>query len=285
MDLRLILAVLLHKVVVGVLLTSGEKCSCTNCQAVMRRHDEGVSLLQTNSIDDIDQKLVCERSDGNLTHQCSNFCARDCRAALIKKFSVNIPCEANPGKPRSTKGISLSQLSVAYKMMACPEPLPCICTCNCPPVSYGTPLPPPPLPPFATASPPQLSVGLIQTPTGVPQDVRSMYERQRESQAIMYAGSRQVAMSLERHSSTLLSLDNEMNQINENPPPPPPGPPPGFIQVGEHTEAETSGQIPDIVLGPPPPPAPPLPPPVARGACPKSAGCNCYCPCRGEPQR
>jgi len=267
MDIRLILAVLFQKAVVGVLLTRSEKCSCKDCQAVLRRHDEGVSLLQASSIDDIDHKLACERHDGNLTHQCSNFCSRDCRVTLLKKFSVDVPCEANPGKPRSTKGVSLSQLSVAYKLMSCPEPLPCICTCNCPPISYGTPLPPPPLPPFATASPPQLSVGLIQMPTGVPQDARSMYERQRESQGIMYAGSRQVMMSL------------------DNPPPPPPGAPLSFTEVEEHTERESVGQVPDIVLGPPPPPAPPLPPPVARGQCPKSAGCNCYCPCRGEPQR
>merc|ERR1719161_2970901 len=245
---RLVQLVFLHKVVFGELLTRTEKCSCSDCTAVMRRHEDGVGLLQSGSIEGIDSKLVCERNDGNLTHGCSSFCARDCRATLPKKFSASIPCESNPGTPRSAKGISLSQLSVAYKIMAsCPEPLPCICTCNCPPIVYGTPLPPPPLPPFATASPPQLSVGLMQTPTAIPQEAAmSMYAR----------------------------MQQDMSS-------------PGitFTQVAEHVQKLSSQGVPDIVLGPPLPPAPPLPPPVARGACPKSAGCNCYFPCRGEPQR
>lgn len=240
-----------------------EKCSCSDCEAVLRRHEEG-SLLQTSSIEAIDQKLVCERSDGNLTHHCANSCSRDCRATLPKKFAASIPCEANPGTPRVAKGMSLSQLSVAYRMMGCPEPLPCICTCNCPPITYGTPLPPPPLPPFATASPPQLSVGLLQLPTGIPAETAS---------SIAYART---------HDRQALSMDPPLA--------PPPGRPSGvsFAQVesNEHSEQlSTDEMVPKIVLGPPPPPPPPLPPPAARGACPKSAGCNCYCPCRDEPQR
>lgn len=220
---------------------SSEKCSCSDCLAVLRRHDEGGSFMQTSSIEAIDQKLVCERFDGNLTHRCSSFCSRDCRATLPKKIKDDIQCEPNPGTPRSPKGVSLSQLSVAYKIMSsCPEPLPCICSCDCPPITYGTPLPPPPLPPFATVSPPQLSVGLLQTPTQGP----GMMAPQ---------------------------------------PPPPQGI--GFTQVEEHTQRVSTGGFPDVVLGPPPPPPPPVPPPVPRGACPKSAGCNCYCPCRDEPQR
>lgn len=233
-----------------------EICSCSDCQAVLRRHDEGGSA-QTSSVEAIDRKLICERSDGNLTHHCANSCARDCRATLPKKLTASIPCEANPGTPRVAKGMSLSQLSVAYRMLGCPEPLPCICTCNCPPIQYGTPLPPPPLPPFATLSPPQLSVGLLQTPTGVPAQTASMYSK--------------------------------LQGLSMEPPPPPLGPlsEVSFAQVKltENTQQLSTDAVPNIVLGPPLPPLPPLPPPPNRGACPKSAGCNCYCPCRDEPQR
>lgn len=269
MDLRLLQVVALCGVASSVLLANHarEKCSCAECQAVLRRHEEQQSFTQSGSIEAIDEKLVCERSDGNLTHHCSNFCSRDCRATLPKKLAASIQCERNPGTPRSAKGISLSQLSVAYKIMStCPEPLPCLCSCACPPITYGTPLPPPPLPPFATLSPPELSVGLIQTPTGIPPEAARMYRKPTQQ------------------------LQASMPPLGAMGPPPPP--PSGydasgvsFTQVEEHTQRVSTDGFPSVVLGPPPPPPPPLPPPAARGACPKSAGCNCYCPCRDEPQR
>lgn len=281
MGLRLLQVLALCKVVSSALLANHahEKCSCVDCQAVLRRHDEGGSFAQTSSIEAIDQKLVCERSDGNVTHHCSSFCSRDCRATLPKKFSANIQCEPNPGTPRAAKGFSLSQLSVAYKIMSsCPEPLPCFCQCNCPPITYGTPLPPPPLPPFATLSPPQLSVGLLQggqTPTGIPPEAAQMY------MPGVTPAQQQLAAQAQLQLGVLA------------PPPPPPEPASqsfivrgaSFTQVEEHTQRVLTDGFPSVVLGPPPPPPPPLPPPVARGACPKSAGCNCYCPCRDEPQR
>lgn len=273
MKLRLLQFVTLCRWASSALLVNHahEKCSCNDCQAVMRRHEEQSGFVQTGSIEEIDQKLICERSDGNLTHQCSNFCSRDCRATLPKKFSSHIQCEQNPGTPRSAKGISLSQLSVAYKIMSgCPEPLPCLCSCDCPPITYGTPLPPPPLPPFATLSPPELSVGLLQAPTGVPAEVTRMYTDDHGITPQQRALARQGVIA----------------EIQMAPQPPPPSSPgASFTQVEEHTQRVAVDGFPNVVLGPPPPPPPPIPPPVARGACPKSAGCNCYCPCRDEPQR
>jgi len=284
--LRLVQVALLGQVASGVLLSGGqrEKCSCNDCQAVLKRAGDGESLLQISSVEAIDQRLVCERSDGNLTHRCSNSCARDCRATLPKKMSKHISCEANHGTPRVAKGLSLSQLSVAYKLMAgCPEPKPCMCQCNCPPMTYGTPLPPPPLPPFATLTPPELSVGLLQVPTGVPPSVVNSLMHGRTMSGMFTAAA------------------SALTGFMEVPPPKPPQySPVSLVQVDASIqnegqagtavaagvfEAGFPGNGGKIILGPPPPPAPPLPPPVARGACPKSAGCNCYCPCRDEAQR
>lgn len=276
MEIRVAMRLRIHQVLIlcevasAALIASHarEKCSCSDCQAVLRRHAEG-SFAQTNSLEAIDQKLTCERNDGNLTHHCANFCSRDCRATLPKKSRSTIPCEANPGTPRVVQGLSLSQLSVARQMLSCPEPLPCFCTCNCPPIQYGTPLPPPPLPPFATASPPQLSVGMLQVPTGIPAETAA---------SIAYGQNGAIMPSLSALQGAAL------HSMGMAPPPPPPKNPSqvSFMQLA--SKEQTDG-VPNIVIGPPLPPLPPLPPPVARGACPKSAGCNCYCPCRDEPQR
>lgn len=227
-------------------LQVGDSCSCASCESVLRRPDEsqGTSLISSNGVEGIDQKLVCSVKPSE-PKRCEGFCSANCRTLLPKKLTSVIQCEPRTSRARSAAGLSLSQLSVANGLlMGCPQPQPCTCTCNCDAIVYGTPIPPLPPPPFATLTPPQLSVGLLQYP-------------------------------LMQAFGTATAPPSMME-----PPPPPPGPPPPMLLQTSATAEQGSRQLPDIIIGPPAPPLPMLPPPMPRGQCPKAAGCNCFCPCR-----
>lgn len=237
----------------------------------------------SNSVDGIDQRLVCELREGH-SKNCKGFCEQSCRTTLPKKVQSDVPCEANNHKPRVADHLTLTQLSVAFTLMSqCPEPKPCMCTCDCDPIQYGTPLPPPPMPPFATLEPPQLSVGLLQQPYYQQQPPLSMALPQQP----YYMGS--LGMPMPAAGPQGMQMRNGM-------PIPRPGMPPrgqSLVQLSAEAgqpaqslmqnSAEADEAFPPaggFVMGPPPPPPPPAPPAPHRGSCPKAAGCNCYCPCR-----
>jgi hypothetical protein len=61
------------------------------------------------------------------------------------------------------------------------------------------------------------------------------------------------------------------------------GAPPALSLLGKTSEKTVRAVSEDprpIVLGPMGPPLAPMPPPPDRSYCPKSAACNCFCPCR-----
>lgn len=232
-----------------VLSASAVQCgTCEDCHALMRRPDHqdflgGSSQFASESL--LERRLQCSPKDEiAVVDSASNAESKRCEQYC------NDNCRAEPPRKQSSEvpcvskskpnKLSLAQLSTAYALTGCPEPKPCICQCFCDPIMYGTPLPLPPTP-FATGAPPVLSL------LGKKAEMKKV-------KAAEVTANRALTGSLEQ-----VGFGNEATEL-----------------VGVEKAVEPR----PIVLGPMAPPLPPLPPPPDRSFCPKSAACNCFCPCR-----
>jgi len=264
-------------------------CGCDACEALLEREVD----YSGTSLEDLDRRLTCHlKANATRGGMCKDSCKSECRASIPrhtpKADGEDMACETSAGggaAPRQASQLSLSQLNVASRLLSgCPQPQPCVCSCWCPPAVYGTPYPVTPGP-YNTPEPPQLSLflqtakqrsGLQHAESVLPPPPSPL----RLAPAPAPAPARKKASSslqLGGESSKWASMWDEADQAGLKPVPKP-------LQVSTlQTEEATAADdmwAPQILLGPPP--LPPSPAPLApdRSFCPKSAGCNCFCPCR-----